>query len=102
MRRYEMYAQVVRVQLQPNKADQFAGTFRSAVLPLIREREGFQNAYVLVDRDANRGIAVALYDTKEQVDALLSSGFFQEQVAKFEGVFASPPEREVYEIAASS
>ena len=97
-----MYAQVVRVQLQPGKADQMVETFKSAVFPLIREREGFQNAYVLVDRDANRGIAIAIYDTEEQVDALLSSGFFQEQVAKFEGVFASPPEREVYEIAANA
>lgn len=97
-----MHAQVVEVQLQPGKADQMVETFKSAVLPLIREREGFKNAYVLVDRDANRGIAITLYDTKEQVDALLSSGFFQEQVAKFEGVFASQPKREVYEIAANA
>lgn len=97
-----MYAQVVRAQFQPGKADEAVAIFRDSVFPAVRQRQGFKAVYFLVDREANRGTAFALYETKEDVESLVTSGFFQEQAAKFEGVFAAPPEREVYEIAAQA
>lgn len=97
-----MYAQVVRLTLQPGKADEAAEIYRSSVLPAVQGRDGFRLAHFFVDREASRAIGVSAYDTREQLEAVLTSGFFQEQVAKFAAVVAGPPEREVYEVAASS
>ena len=94
-----MHAQVVRVQIQPGKVDEAIGIFENSVAPAVREQKGFKSGYLLVDREVNRGIGFTLWETEADVAALATSGFYQEQTAKFTAVFAAPPEREVYEVA---
>ncbi len=93
-----MFAQVVRVQVQPGKTDEAIAIFKDSVMPAAQQQKGFRNGYLLVDRSANRGIGISLWETEADVVALATSGFYQEQVAKFAAVFAGPPEREVYEV----
>ena len=95
-----MHAQVVRFELQPGKVDEAAAIFTNSVTPAARQQGGFKNAYFLVDRSTNKGIGVSLWESEADVAALSTSGFYQEQVAKFATLFAGPPEREVYEVAA--
>ena len=94
-----MYAQVVRVQFQPGKVDEAIAIFRDSVTSAARQQKGFKNAYLLIDRETNKGIGFSLWETEADVAALTTSGFYQEQVGKFAAVFAGPPEREVYEVA---
>ena len=93
-----MHAQVVRVQIQPGTVDEAIGIFKDSVLPAAREQKGFKNAFFLIDRETNKGIGFSLWETEADVAALATSGFYQEQTAKFAAVFAAPPEREVYEV----
>ncbi len=95
-----MFAQLVRVKVQPGKVDEAIAIFNDSVIPAAKQQKGFRNAYLLVDRSANRGIGLSLWETEADVAALATSGFYQEQVAKFAVVFAGPPEREVYEVGA--
>ena len=95
-----MFAQVVRLQVQAGKADEAIAIFKDSVMPAAQQQKGFRNAYMLVDRSANRGIGISLWETEADVAALATSGFYQEQVAKFAAIFAGPPEREVYEVGA--
>ncbi len=95
-----MYAQVVRVQLQAGKADEAVATFSGSVMPAAQQQKGFKNAYFLVDRTTNKAIGLSLWESETDVAVLATSGFYQEQIAKFAAVFAGPPEREVYEVAA--
>ncbi len=97
-----MFAQVVRVQVQPGKVDEAIAIFKDSVLPAAQQQTGFKNAYMLVDRSANRGIGLSLWETEADVAALATSGFYQEQIAKFAALFDGPPEREVYEVGAGS
>lgn len=94
-----MYVQMVRIQIQPGKIDEAIGIFKDSVLPAVSGQPGFKNAYLLVDREGNKGVGFTLWETEADVAALASSGFYQEQVGKFAAVFAAPPEREVYEVA---
>ena len=94
-----MYAQVVRVQIQPGRVEEAISTFRDSVMPAARQQNGFKNAYLLVDRSTNKGMGFSLWESEADVTALMEGGFYQEQVAKFAAVFAGPPEREVYEVA---
>ena len=97
-----MFAQVVRVQIQPGKADEVIAIFNDSVISAAKQQKGFKNAYLLVDRAANRGIGLSMWETEADVAALATSGFYQEQVAKLAALFAGPPEREVYEVGAQS
>ena len=97
-----MHAQVVRVQVQPGKADEAIAIFRDSVVPAARQQKGFMNSYLLIDRSTNRGIGLSLWESEADVAALAQSGFYQEQIAKFAAIFAGPPEREVYEVPAQS
>ena len=94
-----MYAQVVRIQIKPGEMDQAISIFRDSVAPAVSQRNGFKNLYLAVDREGNSAVAFGLWETQADVEALASSGFYQEQVAKFAAVFAAPPERVVYEVA---
>ncbi len=94
-----MYAQVSKVKLQPGKADAWIAFTRDSILPAAREVKGYVNAFLLVDRKANTGFAVSMWETEADVAAVASSGFYQQQAAKAAQFLAGPPEREVYEVA---
>lgn len=94
-----MYAQVVRVQIKPGEMDNAINIFRDSVAPAVSQQKGFKNLYFVVDREGNNAIAFGLWETQADVEAVASSGFYQEQVAKLAAVFAAPPERVVYEVA---
>jgi heme-degrading monooxygenase HmoA len=97
-----MYSQVVTVQFQQGKLDEGVGVFKDAIFPLVRQRPGFQKVYLLVEREQSRALAVSFWDSKEDVESLLTSGFFQEQAGKLADKLAGPPERAVYEVAVES
>ena len=94
-----MYAQVVRVQIKPGSMDEAIDIFRDSVAPAVSQQKGFKSVHFVVDREGSKAIAFGLWETKADVDAVASSGFYQEQVAKLAAVFAAPPERVVYEVA---
>ncbi len=94
-----MYAQVVRIQIKPGEMDQAISIFRDSVAPAVSQQKGFKNVHFAVDREGNNAVAFSLWETEADVEAVASSGFYQEQVAKFAAVFAAPPERVVYEVA---
>ena len=94
-----MYAQVSRVQLLPGTADDWIDIARDSILPAARKVKGFRTAYVLIDRKTNRGIGISFWETEGDVAAVATSGFYQEQVARWKPCLAAPPEREVYEVA---
>jgi len=97
-----MHAQVVRIQVQPGKADEAIAIWMDQVAPAVRREKGFKNAYLLFDQSTNKGIGFSLWESAADITALQDSGFYQEQVAKFAAVFSGPPEREQYEVAAQA
>ena len=48
---------------------------------------------------ADKAIAVGLWETEADAAAVITSGWYQEQIAKLTDVIAGPPVREVYEAA---
>ena len=94
-----MYAQVSSITLQPGKVDEWLAITRDAILPAAQERPGFVSALILVDREKHTGIGISIWETEADVDAVASSGFYQEQVAKVAGCLAGTAERQVLEVA---
>ena len=94
-----MYARIVIVQLQPGKTDEAIRIFQDSVVPVAKQQKGFKSIWLLTDPSTGKGISVGFWETEADMKANEASGYFQEQLAKFGGVFAAPPVREAYEVS---
>ena len=94
-----MFARVVNVVVKPGTVDESIRIYDSSVAPAAKQVDGYKGGYLLVDRENNKAISIALYETREQLVASDKSGYLQEQFAKFGDLFAAPPVTETYEIA---
>ena len=94
-----MHARAVTVQIQPGKIDEAIAIYRDSVMPAAKQQKGFKGAWLLTDRNTGKGLSVTLWETEADLTAGEASGYYQEQIAKFGGVFAMPPVREHYEVS---
>lgn len=95
-----MHAAVNFTQIQPGKMNEAIAIFRDSVVPAASQQQGNRGAILLTDPNTNKAIAVGLWDTEADAAAVITSGWYQEQVAKLTEVIAGPPVREVYEVSA--
>ena len=78
--------------------DEAIDLYRESVLPALHDQEGYGGCYVLTAPDG-KSLVLTFWDTEEDADAGLASGFYSEQLAKFVTTFRAPPGRETYEVA---
>jgi heme-degrading monooxygenase HmoA len=93
-----MYARVLTVQLQPGKKEKAVQIYRDSTVPSAKQLQGFKNALFLTDDTTGKGISITLWETQADMLSSESSGWFQEQSAKFASLFTAQPVREVYEV----
>lgn len=94
-----MHARVTTVQIRLDKLDEAIGIYRDSVTPAAQQQQGFQGVLLLTDRTTGKGLSVTLWDTEAAMMAGESSGYFQQQLAKFKDIFGAPPVREQYEVS---
>jgi heme-degrading monooxygenase HmoA len=93
-----MYARATTSQILPDKVDEAIAIYRDSVTPAAKQQKGFKGIWMLTDRKTGKGISITLWETEADMTAGESSGFYQQQVAKFKDVFGAPPVREQYEV----
>jgi heme-degrading monooxygenase HmoA len=93
-----MYARVSIAQTQPGKLDEVTRIHRDSVLPAAKQQKGFKGLYVLGDPKTGKGLSITLWDSEADMTAGETSGFYQQQVAKFKDVLSGAPVREAYEV----
>lgn len=93
-----MYARATTSQILPDKVDKAIAIYRDSVTPAAKQQKGFKGIWMLTNRKTGKGISITLWETEADMTAGESSGFYQQQVAKFKDVFGAPPVREQYEV----
>jgi heme-degrading monooxygenase HmoA len=94
-----MNARVTLVQISPGKLDEAIGVYRDSVAPAAKQQQGCSGVYLLTDRETGKGISITLWETEAAMTMGESSGYYQQQLAKFKGIFGAPPVREAYEVS---
>ena len=94
-----MYARIVTVHAQPDKLEELIGIYRDSIVPAIQPAKGFIGARLFTDRASGKGISVTRWQTKEDLEAIESSGLYREQIAKIAPFLTQPPVSEFYEIS---
>lgn len=94
-----MHARVTLVQILPAKIDERISVYRDFVVPAAEQQKGHKGHYLLMDLANCRGISISLWETETDMMAGETSGHYQQQLARFKGIFAAPPVREAYEVS---
>lgn len=93
-----MYARTINAVSKPDKVDEAIRLYQS-LEPLWKEQKGFIGAYLLTNADDSmKTTSVTIWETQADLEATEASGWYAEQVAKFAGVLAAPPTRELHEV----
>jgi heme-degrading monooxygenase HmoA len=93
-----MYARVVFTHVQADKEDAVIQLYNESVVPSAVQQPGFKGLLSLVDRSRGKAISITLWETEEDMLAGESSGYYQEQLAKFGDKLSAIPTMEAYEV----
>ena len=94
-----MFARLTIVQVNIDKLDETKRIYEENVIPAAKSQKGYRGAYLLSDSKTGKGVSITLWDSEEDAIANEQSGYYQEQVGKFKGLFKTPPIREGYEVS---
>ena len=85
-----MYARLVAGSIPSDKLDEAIQLWRDNVLPSVQQQKGFRSVRLLVDRKNGKIASLGLWEAEADFQATVE--WNQEQVAKFAGLFITPPE----------
>ena len=97
-----MFSRITLLEFDPVRFDVAATLerFEALVLPPLQEQPGYEGALVLANEEA-KGLVLTLWESREDADAGLASGFWAAQVERFVTLFAAAPGREGYDVVYS-
>ena len=95
-----MHIDLVSVQLQPNRMDEFVNVWKETLPLLLKPREGFQGAYLLKGSEADQATVVGMWESGTQSDAWQGSEAYQQYRAALGPYVAGPPTPQGYEVLA--
>lgn len=94
-----MFASITHVSIRPDKAAEATRIWQEEILPVNRTLSGWKGAELFTNPQTGEGVAVNFYVTEADVNAVESSGAFQQLMAKLVPLMTAPPARKVYEVA---
>ena len=97
-----MYARVTTFHLQVKAMEEATRIYEESIIPAAKNQPGFKNAFFLTNRNAGKFVAITIWeDIKFALDNQ-KSGYFQQQIDKFEDFSVVKPEVEGFAVGAMS
>lgn len=94
-----MYVSITSAQIKLGQIDNYINAWDSLIKPEASKLPGIIDVYTLVNRDTNKGMTIALYDTEVNAIATQKNGTYQALVAKLaEFLLLDTLVREGYEV----
>ena len=97
-----MHGRIVSVQMEPEDLGKAVGIYCESVIPAAKEQKGFHDALLFTDSETGRAVSITIWETEEDLLAGQSSGFYQEQIAKFAELMIRTPDQEGFELVYTS
>ena len=94
-----MFASFPTVSIRPDKTDESTRIWREEIVPITRTLSGWKGAELFTNPQTGEGVAVNFYETEADVNAVESSGQFQQLMGKIAPLMTAPPVRKVFEVA---
>lgn len=94
-----MFARVIQADVDSGKIDAGIKGLEEALRESIVNLEGYEGSFLLIDRTSNKAIYMTLYDTRENADAVVGSGFTHDLISKMSDVIVGDYIMGGYEVA---
>ncbi len=91
-------ARVFSARLRPGALDLAIGLFQNVVMHAATSQQGFRRGLLLVDRAANLGMSIGLWESADALRASEANGYLQRQLEEFANLLAEPPVARHYEV----
>lgn len=96
-----MYTRLITVSVRKDQIDETVRIWRDEAIPAARQRPGFVEGRLLIDRQTARGISMMTWQSAEHANATgPGSEYLQQVFARFAAYFTGPPVVEHLEVAA--
>lgn len=72
-----MFSRIVKMNFKPNHVNELTKLIDSTILPSLRKQEGFKDAMFFADATGTEGMAISLWDRKENAEAYGNTNYPQ-------------------------
>jgi hypothetical protein len=96
-----MYARLVSFNLKAIRPEELTETFEKDILPLLQKQSGFTDEITCVSPDRKNGVAISLWERKEQADAY-SRDTYPQVLKSLARVVEGTPEVRGYDVPVST
>ena len=96
-----MYARIVKINLKPNRIDEFNETLDKQVLPMLRKEKGFQDEITFAGPSGTEMVSISLWDRKESAESY-NGHTYPEVLKALSMVLEGSPQVKTYEVANST
>ena len=94
-----MHARAVTIQIQPGKMQEAIDLYQT-VVPAAKAQKGFQGAYLMTDAGSGKALSITVWESEaDMLAGESSSGYYQEQLAKFGSLMVGSPDLNHYEMS---
>lgn len=94
-----MFARHVTTEVKKDKIEEALKIYEESVIPEGKAQEGYRGIYLLANKETGKIISISFWDSKEHAVENENSGYFLEQVEKFNGILISPPVKEGFDVS---
>lgn len=94
-----MFARAVNIQFQAGKVDEASRIVNEAIVPVMKEQNGFKGQMLLTQSDTGKAISINLWESEADLTAFEASPLYRELLGKLAGVLVGPPASERYEVS---
>ena len=98
-----MYVRAANVSIRPGKMQEVIDLHNDSLIPAAKAQKGWQGSYLMTDAGGGKILSITVWESEADMLASESgSGYLQEQVARFDSVFAEPPNFSHYQLSAEA
>ncbi len=92
-------ASVTAARLKPDASiDEARKVWDKDVIPAIKGEKGFMGGFLLVSEDKLDSIALVLYESRADAEAVMKSGVYRKQAAKFVAFIDKIEDRKTFDV----
>ena len=96
-----MFARTVSLHLKPNSIAEFTQTIETAIIPLLRTQQGFQDELTFVVPGGAEAVSISLWHHKEHAEAY-HRGTYPAVLRALANVVEGTPQVHTYEVSNST
>ena len=98
-----MYVRAANVSIRPGKMQEVIDLHNDALIPAAKAQKGWRGSYLMTDSEGGKILSITVWESEAAMLASESGGgYLKEQVARFDSVFAEPPNFSHYELSAEA